>query len=109
MDGEKLPPSIIYKGAKTHHSKIKNEWKDAAEREKFGYPEGLHYTVQANAWMDQARMKEWVDWIWDPYTKDSRRGGHNTYLIQDEFGVHLIASICNSISKLGTEVEIVTG
>jgi hypothetical protein len=109
MDGEKPPPFIIYKGANTPRSEIKNEWKDAAAREKFGYPEGLHYMVQAKAWMDQARMKEWVDLIWDPYTKDSRRGGCETYLIQDEFSVHLMASLCNAVSRLGTEVEIVPG
>jgi hypothetical protein len=62
-DGENMPLFIIYKGANTPHSKINNEWKDAAAREKFGYQEGLHYTVQAKAWMDQARMKEWVFWI----------------------------------------------
>jgi hypothetical protein len=48
IDGEKLPPFIFYKGPTIPHSKIKNKWKDAATREKFGYPEGLHYTVQAN-------------------------------------------------------------
>jgi hypothetical protein len=63
MDGEKLPRFIIYKGASTPRSKIKNEWKYVAASEKSGYPEGLYYMVQAKAWMDKARMKEWVDWI----------------------------------------------
>jgi hypothetical protein len=40
MDGEKLPPFIIYKGARIPHSLIKHEWKDLEVREKYGYPEG---------------------------------------------------------------------
>jgi hypothetical protein len=65
MDGEKLPPFIIYKGANTPHSLIKREWKDLEVREKYGYPEGQVYTVQANAWMDEQAMIKWVDEILD--------------------------------------------
>jgi hypothetical protein len=58
MDGDKLPPFIIYKGANTSHSLIKREWKDLEARQKFGYPEGQVYTIKAKAWMDeQAMMK----------------------------------------------------
>jgi hypothetical protein len=61
MDGEKLPPFIIYKGANTSRSLIKREWKDLEARQKFGYPEGHVYTVQANAWMDEQVIIKWVD------------------------------------------------
>jgi transposase-like protein len=70
MGGEKLPPFIIYKGANTSHSLIKREWNDLEARQKFGYPEGQVYTVQAKAWMDEQAMMKWVDEVWGHYTKD---------------------------------------
>jgi hypothetical protein len=75
MDGEKLPPFIIYKGENTSHSLIKREWKELEARQKFGYPEGQVYTIQANAWMDEQAMMKWVDEVWGTYTKDPRRDG----------------------------------
>jgi hypothetical protein len=56
MDGEKLPPFVIFKGANTPRSKIMKEFDSAESRSKFGYPEGMFYTVQAKAWMDKARQ-----------------------------------------------------
>jgi hypothetical protein len=88
MDGEKRPPFIIYKGANTSRSLIKREWKDLEARQKFGYPEGQVYTVQAKAWMNEQAMMKWVDEVWGPYTKDPQRDGRDTYLLQDEFSVH---------------------
>jgi hypothetical protein len=75
MDGEKLPPYIIFKGANTPLSLIKNEFKDLEARTKYGYPEGQFYTVQPKAWMDQHHMLDWVNGVWDPYTKGSRCDG----------------------------------
>jgi hypothetical protein len=75
VDGEKLPPFIIYKGANTSSSLIKREVKDLEARQKFDYPEGQVYTVQAKAWMDEQAMMKWVDEVWGPYTKDPRRDG----------------------------------
>jgi hypothetical protein len=71
MDGEKLPPVIIYKWANTSHSLIKREWKDLEARQKFGYPEGQVYTVQEKAWMDEQAMMKRVDEVWAPCTKDT--------------------------------------
>jgi hypothetical protein len=70
---------------------IKREWKDLEAKQTFGYPEGQVHTVQANAWMDEQAMIKWVDDMWGPYTKDTRRDGRDTYLLQDEFYVHLMA------------------
>jgi hypothetical protein len=75
VDGEKLPPFIIYKGANTHRSLIKREWKDLEARQKYGYPEGQVYIVQAKAWMDEQAMMKWVDEVWYPYTKDPQCDG----------------------------------
>jgi hypothetical protein len=45
MDGEKLPPFVIFKGANTSHSKIMKEFDSVESRSKFGYPKGMFYTV----------------------------------------------------------------
>jgi hypothetical protein len=82
-DGDKLPPFIIYKGKNTPHSLIKHEWNDLEAGQKYGHPEGQAYTVQAKAWMDEQAMMKWVDEVWGPYTKDHRREGRDTYLLQD--------------------------
>jgi hypothetical protein len=89
MDGEKLPHFIIYKGENTSRSLIKREWKDLEARQNCGYPEGQVNTVQAKAWMDEQAMMKWVDEVWGHYTKDPRRDGRDTYLLQDECSVHL--------------------
>jgi hypothetical protein len=88
---------------------IKREWKDLEARQKYGYPEGKVYTVQANAWMDEQAMMKWVDAVRGPYTKDPRHDGLNTYLLQDEFSVHLIVSVNNQINKWGAAVDIIPG
>jgi hypothetical protein len=61
MDGEKLPPFVIFKGANTPRSKIMKEFDSVESRSKFGYPEDMFYTVQDKAWMDKARMHDWID------------------------------------------------
>jgi hypothetical protein len=90
MDGEKLPPFVIFNGANTPRSKIMKEFDSVESWRKFGYPEYMFYTVQAKAWMDKARMDDWIDTVWSPYTKDTCRGGRDTYLLMDEFSVHLM-------------------
>jgi hypothetical protein len=60
MDGDKLPPCIIYRGGNTPRSLIKHEGKDIEAREKYGYPEGQVYTVQAKAWMGEHAMMKLV-------------------------------------------------
>jgi hypothetical protein len=109
MDSEKFTPFIIHKGANTPRSLIKRERKDLEARQEFGYREGQVYTVQANAWMDEQAMIKWVDEVWGHYTKDPWSDGWDTYLLQDEFYVHLMGSVNNHINKLGTEVDIIPG
>jgi hypothetical protein len=81
IDGEKLPPFIIYKGANTPCSFIKREWKDLEARKKYGNPEDQVYTIQAKAWMDEQAMMKWVDEVWGHYTKDPLRNRQNNYLL----------------------------
>jgi hypothetical protein len=77
------------------------EFDSVESRSKFGYPEGMFYTVQAKAWMDKAMMHDCIDNVWSPYTNDTRCGGLDTYLLMDE--------INHKINKLGTETEFVPG
>jgi hypothetical protein len=109
MDGEKLPPFIIYKGKNTSRSLIKRECKDLDARQKFGYPEGKVYISQAKDWMDERAMIKWVDKVRGPYTKDPRRDGRDNYLLQDEFSVKLMGYVKHQINKLGNEVDIIPG
>jgi hypothetical protein len=86
------------------------EFDSVKSRRKCGYPEGMFYTVQAKAWMDnKARMYDWIDTFWSPYTKDTCRWGRDTYLLMYEFPVHLMGEINHKINKLGTETEFVPG
>jgi hypothetical protein len=109
MDGENLPPYIIYKGANTPRSLIKKEFKDVEACTKYGYPEGQFYTVQPKVWMYQDHMLDWVNCVGDPYTKGSPCDGRDMYLFVDEFSAHLKRSVCNSINKCCTDVEFIPG
>jgi hypothetical protein len=109
MDGEKLPSFVIFKGANTPHSKITKEFDSVESWGKFGYPEGMFYTLQTKAWIDKARMHDWIDTVWSPYTKDTHLGGRDAYLLMDEFSVHIMGEINHKINKLGTETEFVPG
>jgi hypothetical protein len=109
MDGEKLPSYIIFKGANTPRSLIKKESNDVEARTKYGYHEGHFYTIQPKAWMEQYHMLDWVNCMWEQYTKGSRRDVRDTHLLMNEFSVHLVRSVCNSINKCGTEVEFIPG
>jgi hypothetical protein len=59
--------------------------------------------------MDEQSTMKWVDEVRGPYTKDSLRGGRETYLLKDEFSMHLMESVNNQINNLGTEVDIIPG
>jgi hypothetical protein len=76
MDGEKLPSYIIYKGAHTPRSLIKTNFKGMDACTKYDYRDGQLYTVQPQAWMDQYHMLDWVNCMWDQYTKGSRLDWH---------------------------------
>jgi hypothetical protein len=65
--------------------------------------------VQYKAWMDQNHMLEWVDWVWDQYTKCSHHGGQDTYTLMDNLSVHLVQSVCSIMNKCGSGVELFPG
>jgi hypothetical protein len=69
----------------------------------------MFYTVQVNAWMDKAKMHDWIDTLWNPYTNHTYRGGRAMYLLRDEFSVHVMGAINHNMNKLCTETEFVPG
>jgi hypothetical protein len=69
----------------------------------------MFYTVPTKAWMDKERMHEWINTLCSPHTKETSCGGHDTYLLIDEFSVYLMGEINHKINRLGTETEFVPG
>jgi hypothetical protein len=105
MDGQKLPPFIIFKGKPG--SWIIWEFTIAAH----GYPQGQFYTVQDNAWVDCHVFLQWVNSVWSPFSTGGDVGGNGdgSYLIMDEFSVHMKSEVSKAIQQLGTEIEFIPG
>lgn len=96
MDGNKCPPMLIFLGKDTKDGRIKKQL-----REKRGFPNEMEYRVQANAWMDEVGMLEWIDKVWRPIAQQHGR----TMLLLDTFQGHMTTKVTNELSRLNTEVE----
>lgn len=70
--GKMLPPFVVFKG------KTKRTLK------KVSIPHGVVCTTQQKAWMDEARMLEWIEQVWVPYV-----GKNKALLSLDAFSGHL--------------------
>jgi hypothetical protein len=69
-------------------------WKEFATTEartKFGYPEEAFYVVQPKAWMDETRFLDWMVRVWKAFTIFTAASEHGSYMIMDEFKVHLMS------------------
>ena len=99
MDGTKLPPFVIFKGKQG--GRITKEW-SARNTE---YPTTAFYTVQEKAWIDKRVFIEWVEKVWKPYCDNKA----NTYLLMDEFSVHLMTDCVRAIQDCGTEIDYILG
>ena len=84
LAGGKTPPFIILKGINKVTGHIRREI-DAKE----GYPVDLEYGLQANAWMDEPLMLDWIEKVWKVAIKDN----NITYLIIDECRTHLTEKV----------------
>ena len=98
MDGNKLPPFVVFKGRQG--GRIAREWTGATE-----YPRSSVYAVQEKAWMDKRVFVEWIEKVWKPFCENKS----STYLLMDEFSVHLMTECVNPIQDCGTEVDFVLG
>ena len=90
-DGTKLPPLIILQG--TANGRI--------ARSRHTFPQGAVYSVQENAWMDEASMLRWVEEVWRPFALAKQTP---TLLILDEFIAHKTAQVRAAIAECGTHV-----
>ena len=98
MDGNKLPPFIVYRGKPG--GRISREWLNTSD-----FPSEYIYEVQEKAWVDKTVFLTWIEKFWRPYSYKKK----STYLIMDEFSVHLMAECVNAIQDCGTEVDFILG
>jgi hypothetical protein len=59
--------------------------------------------------MDQKHFLDWNTKVWTPFTQPPAASGHGSYMIMDEFKVHLLGTCLNAIQNTGTEVDFVIG
>jgi hypothetical protein len=59
--------------------------------------------------MDQKHFLDWNTRVWTPFTHRPAASGHGSYMIMDEFKVHLMGTCLNAIQNTGTEVNFVIG
>jgi transposase-like protein len=98
MDGQKLPPFIIFKGKV--NGRIRREWTGNTE-----YPSSSFYAVQEHAWVDRDVFIQWINKVWKPFCEQK----NSTYLMMDEFSVHLMQECVDPIRECGTEIDFILG
>jgi DDE superfamily endonuclease len=98
----KLPPYLVFKGSSKSTGRIFKEL-----RKGEGYTPYCKYSVNEKAWFNEEVMLDWIEVVWKPITVD--RGGKLTYLLLDEFAVHVTSSVEAAFADLNTEVDIIPG
>jgi hypothetical protein len=96
--GKMLAPFLIFKGKPNGR---------IATREFGEFPDSGKYACQEKAWMNEAKMHEWVDVVLAPWkaARDAEmRGGDPPLLILDAYRVHQMGSVVNKIQSMGIEV-----
>ena len=97
MDGTMLPPFTIFKGR--GGGRVINKF--PADN----FPQDSLYAVQDKAWVDKRVFLEWVEKVWNPFCTNKP----STYLLMDEFSVHLMTESVHAIQDCGTEVDFIFG
>ena len=97
--GKILKPLIIFKG--TRNGRI-------VQREFPNYDNDMIYLCQANAWMDEDAMLEWVEQVLRPHI-ESAPPGVLPILFLDSYRCHMMASVVSKVQDLGVEVEHIPG
>jgi DDE superfamily endonuclease len=91
LNGEKLSPLIVFKGEP--NGRIAKTFN--------GMPASMN-VCQEKAWVDQRVFKHWIADVWKPLTVERT---DKTYLLMDEFSVHLMTTCCSAIKECGLEVD----
>jgi hypothetical protein len=76
---------------------------------KFGYPEEAFYAVHPNTWMDVKCFLDWNVRVRKPFNTLPAASGHGSYMVMDEFKVHLMSSCLNAVQDTGTDTDFVAG
>jgi hypothetical protein len=109
MYGGEMPPYMVFKGKDTRNVRVWKYFATTEKRTKFGYPEDAFYSVQPKAWMDKKRFLDWTVRVWTPFTVSPAASAHGSYIIMNEFKVHLISRCLNALQDTGTAVYVVVG
>jgi DDE superfamily endonuclease len=68
----------------------------------------MEYAVQKKAWMDEAKMIDWIERVCAPHIRRQQPAGI-MYLLLDKFRTHLTAKVKDTFEKCGTEVDYIPG
>jgi hypothetical protein len=88
---------------------VLKEFSTKDKQAEHGYPEEYLDAVQDTAWMDQKHFLDWNTRVWTPFIQRPAASGHGSYMIMDQFKVHLMRNCLNAIQNTGTEVDFVIG
>lgn len=94
MGGRKLPPYVIFKGARGGRGRVARSFST--------FPAGQFYDVQPAAWMDTQGMLRYIDMVLRPFFANTPR--HPTLLILDSFAVHLQEDVQRELRELGVDL-----
>ena len=94
------PPFIIFRGTETRHVLCK------FTVDRLGYLQVQFYTVQDKARVNTQVFLGWVICVWAPYAGNFNDG---TYLLMDEFSVHMKSECIVAIHSQGLEVNFIAG
>ena len=96
LNGKKLTPLVIFKG----------QLNGRIARNFNGMPASMKYVCQEKAWVDQRVFKHWIAEVWKSFIAER---ADKSYLLMDEFSVHLLTTCCNAIKECGSEVDCILG
>ena len=95
LSGEKLPPYVIFKGKP--NGRIIRSFSSEI------FPSNIFYDVQDKAWVDEPTFLKWISSVWTPFS----RSKGSSYLVMDEFKVHLMLSCIKKIQESRSEVDFI--
>ena len=64
----------------------------------------MEYAVQEKAWNNASTMRKWIELVWHRFCEER---GLPTYLILDEFRVHMMSETMHEIQSCGTQVDYI--
>lgn len=96
LNGGRLAPLVLFKG----------ELNGRVAGNFSGMPVSTKYICQDMAWVDQMVYKHWIMEIWTPF---ALMKVNPTYILMDEFCVHMMSICCNEIKDSATEIDHIIG